>query len=237
MIFSVTYGKQKKEIELLKSIQRDIAAYAGDDEWDIQLFQSMDEMKTFFEERPLLDLLCYEVDGTDTVSYLEKIRKNYQQSQLLLLADPKLCPMTYLRPGIMANALLLQPWTKEQGREILGEMISDMFQKQEGDSDSFIIKTKEGRTNIPYNQIYYFEAREKKLFVCTGWEEYGFYDTIENLQNELPEQFVRCHRSFIVNFTKIRKVMLSQNLIELTDGIEVPLSRSYKAVLKGMEKK
>ena len=64
-------------------------------------------------------------------------------------------------------------------------------------------------------------------------EEYGFYLTMDRLAEELPEQFLRCHRSFIVNSRKIRKIMLSQNLIGLEDGFDIPLSRSYKAVLKG----
>ena len=62
--------------------------------------------------------------------------------------------------------------------------------------------------------------------------ELAFYETIEHLAERLPEQFVRCHRSFIVSKKRIRKVMLSKNLIELEQGMEVPLSRSYKSAFK-----
>ena len=73
-----------------------------------------------------------------------------------------------------------------------------------------------------------------------GYTEYvcsicGF-STQDNLSEKLPEQFVRCHRGFIVNKHKIKKVALSQNLIFLTDGYDVPLSRSYKSVVKGLYK-
>lgn len=68
--------------------------------------------------------------------------------------------------------------------------------------------------------------------MCIGNEEFGFYHTIDGLEKELPEQFVRCHRGFIVNSTKIRKVALPQNLLYLTDDFEVPVSRSYKAEVK-----
>lgn len=94
------------------------------------------------------------------------------------------------------------------------------------------IDTKEGSVRVPYDKIYYFEAREKKIYVCAGNEEFGFYHTMDKLSEELPEHFLRCHRGFVVNSLKIRKVMLSQNVIRLADGFEVPLSRSYKADLK-----
>ena len=74
---------------------------------------------------------------------------------------------------------------------------------------------------------------DKKLFVRTKTEEYAFYDTIEALLARLPEQFRRCHRSYIVNTEKITRILNSENYIELTKEIGVPLSRSCKAAFKG----
>jgi len=90
----------------------------------------------------------------------------------------------------------------------------------------------EGKQYIPLNQIYYVEAREKKIFIRTKQEEYGFYDTIENMEKKLPENFLRCHRSYIVNMSKVTAVKVSQSLIEVQDNLQVPLSRSYKRAVK-----
>jgi DNA-binding LytR/AlgR family response regulator len=102
--------------------------------------------------------------------------------------------------------------------------------------NSYVVETKDGMTHIPYEQIYFFEAREKKIYVCIGKEAYGFYGTIDKLVEELPSNFVRCHRGFIVNKNRIDRVVLSQNIIYLEDGFDVPLSRSYKPLFKGMRK-
>ena len=95
-----------------------------------------------------------------------------------------------------------------------------------------MIESREGKQYIPLNQIYYVEAREKKIFIRTKQEEYGFYDTIENMEKKLPESFLRCHRSYIVNMSKVTAVKVSQSLIEVQDDLQVPLSRSYKKMVK-----
>ena len=105
-------------------------------------------------------------------------------------------------------------------------------QHQNQDEETLLIETREGKTYIPLSKIYYFEAREKKIYVRLKKQEFTFYDTIEHLEESLPEGFLRCHRSFIVSRSRVQKVMLSKNLIELEDGISLPLSRSYKPVFK-----
>ena len=79
-----------------------------------------------------------------------------------------------------------------------------------------------------------YESREKKLFCNTGDEEYPFYGTLDQLAEQLGEDFVRCHRSFLANRKKIERVYLSGNVIELKGNISLPLSRSYKPEVKKM---
>jgi DNA-binding LytR/AlgR family response regulator len=101
-------------------------------------------------------------------------------------------------------------------------------------SDStYSFKGKDGRMMIEYSKITHFESREKRILLCTDNEEYYFYDTIDNLANVLPQEFVRCHRSFIVNVERIKKIRISDNCIFLDNGFIIPLSRSYKNKFKG----
>ena len=92
--------------------------------------------------------------------------------------------------------------------------------------------TREEKLLVPYAHIYFFEARDKKLFVRTRHGEYAFYDTMEALERRLPENFRRCHRSYIVNMEKVLRYLPAENYLELADRIGVPVSRSYKAALR-----
>ena len=236
MITSLYYGKNRKERNILEKAEKNLAALLSDDEWKYPGFDKLKDLDAFLSNSPLVDIMSYEVEKGESLAYLEQIRRNYSQLQLLLLANKDLSPMEYLRPSIMANALLLRPYNAEQLNQILRELIVYTLHKRDvhEDKNSFFVETRSGKESIPYDQIYYFEAREKKIYLCTQGEEFGFRGSIETLESELPPQFLRCHRSYIVNRTKIVKVMFAQNNIELMQGFSIPLSRSYKSALKGM---
>lgn len=139
-----------------------------------------------------------------------------------------------MRPSIMAGSLMLRPLSKVQVQEVLEEAFQEFitrFQKSD-DLGQFVIDNREGKWLMDYEQINYFEAREKKIFLNTDAREIPFYDTMENLEKRLPRFFIRCHRSFLINGKKIQKIQLGRNLVFLEQGWEIPVSRSYKAALK-----
>lgn len=236
MVTMAAYDENRAELEEIKRIARELAAKLSEDRWKIEQITGLEQMRAYLGDLPLLDMLLYDVTRREALEYLRQIRKKYRTAGLLILADGSISPMTYMKPDIHADSLLIRPWSREQLWEVLEEFIREYLEEAQSSGDTnkqfYVIDTKEGSNRIPYDRIYYFEAREKKIYVCTGREEFGFYHTIDRLAGELPEQFIRCHRGFIVNSLKIRKVMPSQNMICLADDFEVPLSRSYKADLK-----
>ena len=113
-----------------------------------------------------------------------------------------------------------------------GELAALRTFEQESSKEIYVVETEDGKDRIPYSDIIYFESREKKIFCCTRYREYGFYGTLEKLEQELPDHFKRCHRGYILNTAWIRKVALSENTIYLRDDYAIPVSRSYKSIMK-----
>lgn len=217
---------------------KDLIAKISEDNWEIKQMTSLQELQKYLTEKPLVHLIIYDICDRVSLEYLPKIRQSYPQSWLMVLADVSISPMEYVRPNMRVSALLLKPWEKQQACDALYDFFSEYLAFAESEKNeglhSYVVENREGTIHLPYDQIYFFEAREKKIYVCIGKEEYGFYSSIDKLSEELPDYFMRCHRGFIVNTKKIRKIVLSQNIIYLSDGFDVPLSRSYKAALKGM---
>ncbi|MBD5486328.1 MAG: LytTR family transcriptional regulator [Lachnospiraceae bacterium] len=232
MISMLIYDRIKKELDKLRESAGDHAAYLSDEYWNIMPAQTREQAVQHGEMTPLLNTACMDITGEGDISCVEDFRRKYKEMSLLLIADTSISPMSYVRPGIMASSLLLRPCGDEEIGRVMKEFLTAYMERFETGQSSFVVETREGKLHIPFDKIYYFEAREKKLHIQTDREEYGFYGTIDKLEEELPVHFMRCHRSFIVNTRKIEKIVLSQNIIYLAEGRDVPLSRSYKAALK-----
>lgn len=234
MKYLVAVDGDAEEARVLKSALTDVIACITDEYWDTRFFSIPEEGRQYMTGGSLVDFAFCDVTLQGVTAMLPELRKYHEEMGLLLIADDVVSPLEYLKPGIRADSLLIRPYSRRMLDETLKEFFREGLARkdQNAGEQSFVMESKEGKTFIPYDDIFYFESREKKVFVRLLNEEYGFYSTMDELEGLLPKQFTRCHRSFIVNRCMIKRVLFSQNLIELTKDFTVPLSRSYKQQLK-----
>lgn len=213
------------------------AAKFTDDDWKWIECGSAGELKKIVEEGEKLDLVCLDLTMQTTEQVLAAaglIRQSCPTAHMILVASSRISPVRYMRPSISAQSLLLKPLDMESVREVLSESVRSYIArfKSRDDEQYFVVETRGERELIPMDRIRYYETREKKVFLNTGDREYPFYDTLDQLEERLSEKFLRCHRSYLVNKTRISKVYLSRNTLVLDEGEEIPLSRSYKPQVK-----
>ena len=231
MITVLACDRKKEELESLREDCRHQVAKNSDEKLEFSTDADDEELRGIAEESRLLDLFYYEFRKGQPIEGLREFRKHYGETLFMLITEATVSPLEYLKPGISPDSLLLRPCDRDGLRRVNTELMDSFFEKfRAADTeDSFVVDTREEKRFIPYHQIYYFEARDKKLFVRVKNGEYAFYDTIDALQKRLPEEFRRCHRSYIVNTKKIQKFYPADNYIELEEDIGVPVSRSYKS--------
>lgn len=237
MVNMLAYHNEKTELDALVANAKELIAYYSEERWDIEAVSVMEALVAYFENQPVLDLACYDVSEQSALAYLRKIRgSGYDKMLLMLLADASLSPMEYIRPEILASELLLKPYSQQQLRDKLRDLLEVYCARisDENSEDVFVVETKDGRVRVPFRQVYYYEAREKKVFLRTRKAEYPFYQTLDALEDELPETFVRCHRSYIVNWKLVEKVDYTAGDLYLPENVAVPFSRSYKERIKSL---
>lgn len=232
MISALACMGGRSEKELMLSTLRDLAARLSEDEWRIEGCETAGEADRFLQSAPLVDLACCSVSDAETLAWVERFRKAYRDSRLMLIADARISPVRYLRPQIMASSLLLRPYSRKQLSEVTEDFIRACLEAGEDESKCLVIRDRDGKLLVPYSKIYYLEAREKKIFVRLLREEYALYETLENIRQALPGYFARTHRSFIVNTRMIERVRVSEHLVSLRDGLAAPLSRGFRGELK-----
>lgn len=232
----IIYGPRRREAESFGKLTKELFAYLSAEELKLYCFSTLDTVRTFLEKGALLDLACIGVTGKEEIGLLHQLRGMYAQAELLLIADISISPMEYLTPAVRAASLLLYPYQEKQKEQVLRgflkSCLKDRTQTASAEKDFLVIENREGTTAIPFSQIYYIEVRERKIFIRIRNKEYSKYDSMEHIMEQLPDMFVRCHRSFAFNLQHLERVRLSENTVYLEDGIMVPLSRSYKSAVK-----
>lgn len=236
MVTMMIYGRRHMEAQAFGKLAKNLFAYLSEEELKLYCFSSLDMAKEFLEQGQLLDLACIGVTGQEEITLLHQIRQLYAQAQLLLVADASISPMEYLTPAVRAASLLLYPYEEKKKEQVLHGFLRSSLQQRAADApgnkDFLVIENREGRTVVPFSQIYYIEVRERKIFVRIKNKEYSKYDSMEHMLEQLPDLFVRCHRSFAFNIQHLERIRLSENAVYLEHGMMVPLSRSYKSAVK-----
>lgn len=234
MIVMLILDKFKAEAQYMVRFAKEYAARYTEELWKVITCCSLQELKKIVNDKPKLNIICVDITMDGALDLTKELRNISPSAYIILIADTSMSPMYYMRPTIGAESLMLKPLTKQQIQEILKEALDTYIKRffQNDENHMFVIEHKGERELINYENIFFFEAREKRVFLNTYTDEYAFYDTLDDLEERLKETFVRCHRSFLVNKCKIAKVYLSQNRIELDGGFEIPLSRSYKPIMK-----
>lgn len=230
----LNYCANLSESRILENEFRNMAAMVSDDDWEVDSSIKLDEYVEKYMKHTQVDVSCFDVTSDGSVETLENIRKSDKSAMLVLVSDVTVSPLRYMKPTLMASSLIMKPFNRAAVSSAFKEVLDVVYADKKGDEDDkkFCVETKSGQRYIPYNKIVYFEAREKKIFVSTQFEEFSFYSSLDELEENLPSNFARCHRSFIVNKDKVTQILFSQNTICCVDDIMLPLSRSYKPAFK-----
>lgn len=238
MVSVLIADRAAREAKQLADCCRALTARFTEEELRCELYTDAPALRRLLAGTPGGDINCIDLTVEDGIRLAEKVRAASPQGFILLVTEQAMSPMLYLRPSIMAGSLLLRPFTREDAVRSLTEAYRFRYagQAQQKEQDCFKIENRGTQERIDYAAIRYFEARAKQITLVTATREYTFYGTIDKLAETLPKQFVRCHRSFIVNQNYVLRARYAENLLYLDGDEPIPLSRSYKPAVKEMLK-
>jgi DNA-binding LytR/AlgR family response regulator len=229
----VIYDRLASEAKRILESFRMLAAFEPGEDWDCAFDTAEDRFFRLLESGSVPALCCLDVAEGPTVA--EKTRRRVREVLLILITELGMPPTVYMKPSIMAAGLLLRPLDEKQMertmREVF-EVLRDREREAAFEGAAFTLEDRSGVTKVPYAEILYFEAREKKIFLSTRYAEQSFYSTLEALEKQLPPAYLRCHKSFIVNLRAVTKASAPEHLLVLSGGARVPVSRSYRAAVR-----
>ena len=101
--------------------------------------------------------------------------------------------------------------------ERLEETILRLFDDMDAPSNKYI-KLGNKNTLIKQDSINFIHKDGMKLVFHTDTKDYEVYSSFSKIENILPDNFVRCHKSYIANLDKISNVTPSSNVISFNNS-------------------
>ena len=90
------------------------------------------------------------------------------------------------------------------------------------------IKIDNKNTMIDENEIQYIKRDGMKLVFHTSNNDYDTYSSFNKFQDKLPNNFIRCHKSYIANLNQIKQVEPVSGIITFKDNNVCDIGPKYK---------
>ena len=119
------------------------------------------------------------------------------------------------------------PSLKKPPQEKLEETILRLIDDVKKTPAKFI-RLNNNKTIINEDEVNYIKKDGMKLVFCTNTRTYETYNSFNKIQNCLPENFIRCHKSYIVNVNNISNLDSLNNLITFKDTGNCYIGSKYK---------
>lgn len=160
-----------------------------------------------------------------------------------LIAPPKTIFTTayseFALDGYELNVIdyLLKPITFERFEKAINKVIEILNLENEQtesstaniEETSLVIKSSHQLIKIDISDIIYIEGLHKYIKIITKKKTYTTLFSLTAIEKELSaSMFYRCHRSFIINLSKLKLIDGHQALI---DNNKIPISKTNKAEL------
>ena len=112
----------------------------------------------------------------------------------------------------------------------LEETIVRLFEDVKGQPKRYI-KIDNKNTIIDASEIQYIKRDGMKLIFHTSSHDYDAYNSFAKIQDTLPKNYRRCHKSCIANLSQIKDVEPVSGIITFKDGSTCEIGPKYKSDL------
>ena len=178
--------------------------------------------------------LDIQMDGMDGIETAKCLRKRNKKIILIFLTAWE--EYVFQAFDVEAFHYLIKPLRKEKFYQVLEaainkvEEIQGAMQKKR-EEKSILVKVGTSSQKIYLDEIIYAEIYNRKVTLYTTTKNIEFYAKMSNLEQELGEDFVRPHRSYLVHLRYVTKYCATD--ITLENGTVILLAKQkYKEFVK-----
>lgn len=202
---------------------------------------------SYVEKIPFLELVF---SAENPIEALEFIQKNDADLVFLDIQMPELTGINFMKivgdkmkyilttayaeyalEGYEHNVVdyLLKPISFERFSKSIMKAQERFPIVEANETGHFFVKSSGQQHRINFDEILYVESIKDYVNIKTETQEYIVLDTLKSLENQLPSNFTRIHKSFILNLDKVKS--LSSKKVILISEHEISVGEMYKSNL------
>lgn len=169
----------------------------------VHIWNSGEQLCRYLKTYGGLDLLFLDIEllDSDGITVGKFIREELENRdiQIVYISCKAQCAQQLFKMQPMD--FLVKPITQKQINETM-ELAIKIIDKNR----RFFEFQKSGEYyKLPYGDILYFYSTGRKINIVLKDKEINFYNKIDIIQKDLPEDFILIHKSYIINCNHVRK--------------------------------
>ena len=209
-------NKLKEMLEIL-FVKNDINAKIG-------LCTNIPEKVLKYEKENIVDVLILDINLNSNISGIDiakEIRKTNKNVYIIFLTG-------HLEYSLIAYSVktfdyLPKPITIERLEITLTRLLDDL-----GSSSNKEFIKLNTKTIINEKEINYIKKDGMKIVFCTNLGNFEDYSSFNKIKEILPNNFIRCHKSYIANTDNITNINTNDNTIHFNNELFCDIGPKYK---------
>lgn len=193
---------------------------------DAQIIKVTDNQKEIEEliKNKEIDLLILDVEfdnsELDGIEFAKKLRKYNKEFYLVFLSAHQ----RFLYPALITK--IFDYLVKPANRTQIADLVSRIKEEYAENTVQFI-KISKWQT-IRASEILYLEKSINKTIIYTTSGEFSCSKTLDQMLDILPKNFIRSHRSFILNKEHLINIDKKEKLAYLDNGFTCPINDKFE---------
>lgn len=167
-----------------------------------------------------LDIEMGRLDGLSTA---KKIREQNTSAVIIFVTSHP----DFVFQGYEVRALnyVLKPYKKDKIRSVLHTALEEANVPKER---YYIVEQRGSSIRLLLSKVKYFTSEKRFVTAVTVDSSYIFYEKLNDLEQNLPDCFIRIHNRYLINLNHLEAI---DNNTAVVAGEQLPVSRSCKQEL------
>ncbi len=171
-----------------------------------------------------IDILILDVEfkngDLNGIEFAKKLRKYNKEFYLIFLSAHQ----RFLYPALVTKIFdyIVKPANKDTIHDLVYRI------KDEFSSNTSLFVQINKWQSIKASEIIYMEKSINRTIITTTSGKISCTKTLDKMQDCLPDNFVRCHRSFIINKNKIISIDKKEKEVILENNLSCPINNKFE---------